>query len=77
MQNTQSRGVDIVVNSLSGELLHESWKCVAEGGNMIDISGKDVAGHGKLDMALFNGNRGFHGLDMASLVSKKPSLTRR
>ncbi|RYP11136.1 hypothetical protein DL765_007885 [Monosporascus sp. GIB2] len=77
MRSTQSRGVDVVVNSLSGELLHESWKCVAEGGNMIELSGKDVAGHGKLDMAMFNGNRGFHGIDMAAMVSQKPSLGRR
>ncbi|KAI9037690.1 type I polyketide synthase [Aspergillus affinis] len=77
MQNTESRGVDVVVNSLSGELLHQSWKCVAEGGNMIDLGGRDMAGHGKLDMAMFEGNRGFHGIDTAALLSLKPTLGRR
>ncbi|KAM7200788.1 hypothetical protein V8F33_003719 [Rhypophila sp. PSN 637] len=77
MEATASRGVDVVVNSLSGELLHASWKCVAEGGNMVDLSGKDVAGNAKLDMAMFEGNRGFHGLDIAALVSSKPATARR
>ena len=29
MRETSNRGADIVLNSLSGELLHTSWKCVA------------------------------------------------
>lgn len=29
MRETAGRGADIVLNSLSGELLHTSWKCVA------------------------------------------------
>ncbi|KAI9148933.1 CcqE [Paramyrothecium foliicola] len=76
-QATASRGVDIVVNSLSGELLHASWKVVAEGGNLIELSGKDIAGHGKLDLARFDGNRGFHGVDIAALISQKPSVASR
>lgn len=30
LKATNGRGVDVVLNSLSGELLHASWKCVAE-----------------------------------------------
>ncbi|PLB44091.1 KR-domain-containing protein [Aspergillus steynii IBT 23096] len=77
MESTRSRGVDAVVNSFSGELLHESWKCVAQGGIMIDLSGKDMADHGKLDMTMIQGNRGFHGIDTAALLSQKPALARR
>ncbi|KAK8074380.1 hypothetical protein PG997_009043 [Apiospora hydei] len=77
MQATRSRGVDVVVNRLAGDLLHESWKCVAEGGNMIELSGRDGTGHGKLDMAMFGGNRGFHGVDITALIAQKPSLAPR
>ncbi|KAI0202478.1 hypothetical protein F4808DRAFT_468584 [Astrocystis sublimbata] len=77
LQATQSRGVDIVLNSLTGEQLHSSWRCVAEGGTLIDLSGKDSAAHGKLDMTMFTGNRGFHGLDMAALMTQKPLTARR
>lgn len=77
MQATQLRGVDVVVNLLTGDLLHESWKCVAEGGNMFELSGKDISGRGKLDMAMFGGNRGFHGINITALVAQKPSLAAR
>lgn len=78
MHVTEGRGVDLVLNSsLSGELLHASWKCVAEGGNMVDLSGKDAAGNGALKMGGFDGNRSFHGLDLGSLVSNKPAVGRR
>lgn len=77
MQATRSRGVDVVVNLLSGDLLHESWKCVAAGGNMIELSGMDITGHGRLDMTMFGGNRGFHGIDIPTLITQKPSLAPR
>lgn len=34
MRETQGRGVDVVLNSLSGELLHASWRCVAPRGKV-------------------------------------------
>ena len=77
MQLTNFRGVDVVVNSLSGDLLHESWKCVAEGGNMIELGRRDLAGHGKLDLSIFDGNRSFHGVDIAALLHQKPKVARR
>ncbi|KAI8933687.1 hypothetical protein NX059_009406 [Plenodomus lindquistii] len=77
MQATRSRGVDVVVNLLAGDLLHESWKCVAAGGNMIELSGRDITGHGRLDMTMFGENRGFHGIDIPTLITQKPSLAPR
>jgi NADPH:quinone reductase-like Zn-dependent oxidoreductase len=29
MRQTKNRGVDVVLNSLAGNLLHASWECVA------------------------------------------------
>ena len=77
MKATDSRGVDIVVNSLPGDLLYESWKCVAEGGNMIELGRHKVAGHGMLDLGLFDGNRSFHGVDIAALFRQKQKVARR
>lgn len=67
---TNGRGVDLVLNSLSGELLHASWQCVAEYGNMIEIGKRDFIGRAKLDMDLFEGNRAFFGVDLATLPNK-------
>lgn len=63
---TNGRGVDLVLNSLSGELLHASWQCVAEYGKMIEIGKRDFIGKAKLEMDLFEGNRAFFGVDLAT-----------
>ena len=41
MDATNGSGVDLVLNSLSGELLSTSWKCVATGGAMVEIGKRD------------------------------------
>lgn len=65
LKKTNGRGVDLVLNSLSGELLHASWKCVAKFGKMVEIGKRDFMGHGKLDMDGFLGNRSFIGVDLS------------
>lgn len=37
MRETGGRGVDLALNSLSGELLHATWHSVAEFGRMVEI----------------------------------------
>lgn len=37
MKATKGKGVDVILNSLSGDLLDESWRCIADGGTMIEI----------------------------------------
>ncbi|KAG5979866.1 Type I Iterative PKS [Claviceps digitariae] len=59
MRETNGRGVDLVLNSLSGDLLHASWTCVAEFGTMVEIGKRDLIDGGKLDMRPFLANRGF------------------
>lgn len=74
MQATRGKGVDVVLNSLSGELLHASWQCVAPYGTMIEIGKRDIIGKGKLSMNEFLRNRAFVGVDMAQIVRDKPDL---
>ena len=50
MRETGGQGVDIILNSLSGELLHATWTCVAEFGTLVEIGKRDLIGGGKLDM---------------------------
>ncbi|KAH6658527.1 KR domain-containing protein [Truncatella angustata] len=69
MTETDGRGVDIVLNSLSGELLHTSWKCVAEFGKMIEIGKRDLVGNGKLALNVFELNRSYHGLCLGHIMA--------
>ncbi|KAH9989423.1 acyl transferase domain-containing protein [Xylariaceae sp. FL0662B] len=77
MRETCNRGVDVVLNSLSGELLHASWKCVAEFGSMVEIGKRDFIGQGRLDMESFEGNRAFFGIEMWPIITKQPQRIRK
>ncbi|KAL4957422.1 polyketide synthase [Aspergillus filifer] len=63
-RETNGRGVDQVLNSLSGELLHETWKCVAPHGKLIEIGKRELIGHGRLDMQPFVANRSYCCVDI-------------
>ncbi|KUJ12798.1 putative polyketide synthase [Mollisia scopiformis] len=65
MAATQGQGVNIILNSLTGELLDESWRCVADGGHMIEIGKKDILARNSLSLEPFNRNASFHGVDMS------------
>ena len=77
MRETDGKGADLVLNSLSGELLHASWQCVADFGKMLEIGKRDFIGQGMLRMDLFEANRSFVGIDMAQLAVQKPEVCRR
>ncbi|KAI1826773.1 hypothetical protein F4861DRAFT_545304 [Xylaria intraflava] len=71
---TNAKGVDLVLNSLTGELLHASWQCVAEFGKLVEIGKKDQA---KLDMSQFLRNRSYSSVDFDRIVSQRPALMNR
>lgn len=74
MEATNGRGADLVLNSLSGELLHTSWKCVAPFGKMLEIGKRDFIGRGQLGMEIFESNRSFHGIDMSQMAVERPDM---
>ncbi|KAI1738583.1 putative polyketide synthase [Xylaria scruposa] len=72
MHATNNRGVDVVLNSLSGDLIHASWNCVAEFGAMIEIGKRDFRRRAKLSMEAFEQNRSFIGVDMWQITQVRP-----
>ncbi|MCJ1449246.1 MAG: hypothetical protein MMC23_009766 [Stictis urceolatum] len=65
-QATGGYGCDLILNSLSGEFLDESWKLTADGGIMIEIGKRDIAEHSNLSMEPFHRNCAFRGLDLSN-----------
>ncbi|ETS80428.1 hypothetical protein PFICI_07957 [Pestalotiopsis fici W106-1] len=65
---TNGRGVDVVLNSLSGKLLVASWEIIAEFGRFIEIGRKDIDTRGYLPMFPFIKNAMFAGVDLAAIV---------
>ncbi|GLA38616.1 putative PKS/NRPS-like protein biosynthetic cluster [Aspergillus niger] len=77
MEETQGRGVDIVLNSLSGKLLHTSWECVAPFGRFIEVGKRDFLANGQLAMAPFIENRSYIGFDLFQMGKQNPRAHER
>ena len=73
MRETQGQGIDLVLNSLSGELLHATWRCVSPFGKVVEIRKRDLVGFGKLDMKPFLTNRSYCCVDVDAF-RERPAL---
>ncbi|KAI0103903.1 putative polyketide synthase [Nemania sp. FL0031] len=62
---TNGRGVDVVINSLVGDLMHASWSCIAPFGRFVEIGKKELVDAGKLDMHMFLKNATFTAFDLS------------
>lgn len=62
---TNGKGIDVILNSLTGDLLDESWRICADGGIMVEIGKKDVLDRNKLSMEPFDRNCSFRALDFS------------
>jgi NADPH:quinone reductase-like Zn-dependent oxidoreductase len=68
MRMTQDRGVDVVLNSLSGEALKASWQCVAHFGTFVELGRRDIDANSKLDLDVFIKNVSFTAVNYAVLL---------
>jgi len=64
---TGGRGVDVIINSLVGDLLHASWECIAQFGRFIEVGKRELVDAGKLSMHLFLRNTTFTAFDLSDL----------
>ncbi|KAF7864006.1 hypothetical protein EAF04_006971 [Stromatinia cepivora] len=56
-----------VLNSLTGDLLHESWQACSEFGTFMEIGKRDIFESGKLDMRVFGRGATFTAFDLTDL----------
>lgn len=63
---TRGRGVDVVLNSLTGDMLDESFRILADGGIMVELGKKDILDRNKLNMAPFDRNISFRAVDLSA-----------
>ncbi|PSN59528.1 PKSKA1 [Corynespora cassiicola Philippines] len=63
---TNGRGVDVVLNSLTGDMLDESFRILADGGIMVEIGKKDILDRNKLTMTPFDRNISFRAVDLSA-----------
>jgi NADPH:quinone reductase-like Zn-dependent oxidoreductase len=68
----RGEGVDVVINSLAGNLLRESWECLAPFGRFVEIGKRDITSNTRLEMAKFDKNCSFSSVDLTLIAAKRP-----
>lgn len=74
IKRTTGRGVDVVLNSLSGEALRASWACVAPYGRFVEIGKADIISNAQLPMEQFAGNTSFFAVDLFHMCLHNTTL---
>lgn len=74
---TGGMGVDVVLNSIAGESLYESFKCIAELGRFVELGKRDILANSRLDMETFNRSVTFASVDLTVVFHRNPGLGKR
>jgi NADPH:quinone reductase-like Zn-dependent oxidoreductase len=74
IQRLTKNGVDIILNSLSGEGLRASWSCIAPYGRFIEIGKRDILANDNLPMLPFLHNVSYAAIDVSDMISARPKL---
>ncbi|KAG8162587.1 hypothetical protein KVR01_008352 [Diaporthe batatas] len=77
MRVTDGYGVDVVLNSLSGEGLRASWECIAAYGRFIEIGKADIETNSTLPMGQFSRNVMFAAVDLVHISQTNRKLLRQ
>ena len=77
MAKTNDRGVDVVLNSLSGAYVDKGLSVLAPFGRFVEIGKRDVYEDSRLGMHALRRNLSFHVVDLAELAIQRPKLLRQ
>ncbi|ETS81066.1 hypothetical protein PFICI_06068 [Pestalotiopsis fici W106-1] len=69
---TRGAGIDVVLNSLAGDFLRETWDCIAHFGRFIEIGKRDITSNTRLEMSKFKYNATFSSVDLTVLAKERP-----
>lgn len=71
MALTGGRGVDVLLNSLSGDLLTRSLEVMAPYGRFVELGKRDIYGGTRVPLHVFRNNVSFHVVDVAAAVEDR------
>jgi len=77
MEATGGRGVDIVLNSLTGRFITQSLKCLAPFGRFVELGKSDIYRNNKLSLERLGENISYFVVDVDRLAAQKPELHRQ
>ncbi len=71
MEKTDGEGVDVVINSLSGEAIYKSIQCLSAYGRFVEIGKTDIYRNSKMGLQPFGNNLSYFGVDVDRLFAQK------
>ncbi len=71
---TAHGGVDVVLNSLSGEAMRASLKCLKPFGRFVELGKRDYVANTELGLRPFRRNLTYFGVDLDQLLAHDPKL---
>jgi len=73
MRITQGEGIDMVLNSLAGEAIHQSLSILRQYGRFLEIGKRDIYGNTKVGLFAFRKNLSYHAIDLGHAIDPKNS----
>lgn len=74
---TKNKGVDVVLNSLSGEALREGLDALAPYGRFIEVGKRDIIENAQIPLRIFNRGITVTAVDIDRLLNENPDLSHR
>ncbi len=74
MRVTEGKGVDVVLNSLSGDAISRSLEVLASDGRFLEVGKRDIYDGRALDMSVFRKRLSYMAIDMVGLREQRPEL---
>lgn len=74
MTLTKGKGIDVIINSLAGDALRESWRCLAMFGRFIELGKRDALENTRLDMAPFERSASFISVGWDHMAKHRPEF---
>ncbi|KAL8783267.1 MAG: hypothetical protein Q9213_004743 [Squamulea squamosa] len=74
MDHTGCRGLDVILCSARGQLMHDYWRCIADCGRFVEIGRTEVLDNGKLQLDVFRRNATFTSFDLEVMSQTRPDI---
>ncbi|KAL2044069.1 hypothetical protein ABVK25_012499 [Lepraria finkii] len=74
---TDGKGLNVILNSSSGEALHDSWDCIAPFGTFIELGKSDIYRRTHISMEPFDRNVSFASIDLVMVAENQPTVLYR
>lgn len=77
LRATAGEGVDVILNSLSGEATTKGLAILRPYGRFVELGKRDIAEDAHIGLSPFQRNRSYHAVDLVSMTADRPDMSQR